>query len=82
MSNGANLIDMSVENGYGRPSDKPMSNGQASYPNAPNQTPINLSGMDNFSDNSRFTGEGGPPADTQASAPGHKDSIKYAKGGM
>lgn len=80
MSHGANIIDFSKENGYGTPSDKPFSNGQATYTSSPALTPINLSGKENFSDNTRFTGDKGGQPRVEASGIGQKDSIETGGG--
>lgn len=69
---GANMIDMSVENGYGKPSDKANSPGVGSYAPAPNQPMIV---NDNFTAD-RFSGRMGGQTRIQASAPGEKDSIE------
>lgn len=60
MDRGCDMRDMSVENGYGTPSDKANSNGQASYPNASNQPMMDTPKTD-FTD-ARFAGNGGTPS--------------------
>lgn len=69
---GANMRNMSVENGYGTPSDKPMSKGTATYVSSP-ALPMIVN--DNFTEE-RFSGKMGGQARVQASAPGEKDSIE------
>jgi len=69
---GANVRNMSIENGYGTPSDKPMSKGEATYVSSP-ALPMMVN--DNFTEE-RFSGKPGGQARIQASAPGEKDSIE------
>lgn len=77
---GARYYHAAGENGYALNSDLPFSNGKASYPNAPNQTPINYDGMENFNDNTRFTGDVGGQPRTEASD-SQRDSIETGGGG-
>lgn len=73
------LIRENWENGYGGVAyDKIMNGtGSATYDSqSMSASPINYSGMDNFSDNSRFTGDMGGQVMVQASSSGKKDSIE------
>ena len=73
---GGRIIDMSEQNGYGD-AFSDFARGAGTYnPQAQSAQPINYSGMENFSDNDRFTGDMGGQTRVQASAPGEKDSIE------
>ena len=71
MDKGANITDFSVENGYGVPSDKAMSKGEASYVSSPAKPMIE---NDNFTE-PRFAGQSTPPSLGEQSTTG-KDAIK------
>lgn len=65
---GFDMVSFSKENGYGRPQlDAPMSRPGPAYVNGPNQSPINLSGKENFTEE-RFSGDMGGQARVQASS--------------
>ena len=81
---GFRMIDMSDENGYGSTDKGAVSSksGPSFVSNSKSADPINYSGMENFNDNSRFTGDIGGQSRLQGSAdaPGSKDSITYPDG--
>ena len=72
---GSRMIDMSVENGYGKPSDKANSKGSGTYdPQSKSADPINYSGTENFTDE-RFAGsKSATPLGDQSNV--GKDAIK------